>query len=594
MRRIGVLLSIAALVVAIAAIGARPNRFNETSQLKVRNKTGIPHQINYQGYLTDNSENAITDTLGMTFSIWDAPSVGSQLWDETQTDVAVIDGLFNVLLGSVTPIPSSVFSNPACWLQTEIVGEILSPRKELVSIGYAFRADTADYAIAAPSDNDWQVDGNNMHSIPTDNVGIGTSSPEKKLHLSSPTSIYGMLLIENSNTGDNEATIAFKEGSDAGGVDIWVAGVGSWGNTNDFVIGRGGVKFLVTPDGDVGIGTSSPSDETKLHIQAVSDNFGVLVDGGGTSGSEIGLHSATSKYASLAKNCYYDGAWKRFNTNSGAFLQEVQPDGDVLFRTIDAGTNPISWINALTIKTDGKVGIGIMTPVYDLDVDGSIKASGSLGIGVYGSAGLTGVRGESVGYGVYGKGVIGIYGEADTSIIASAIAGCFDGKVGIGTSVPEEKLHVVGTVKCEVLKLTGGSDIAEPFDIKETDGIRAGMVLTIDPENTGKLKISERAYDRCVAGIISGGGGIESGILMGQSGSAADGEYPVALTGRVYCWADASNGPIQPGDLLTTSETPGHSMKVTDYVRAQGAVIGKAMSSLDKGKGLVLILVALQ
>jgi hypothetical protein len=105
---------------------------------------------------------------------------------------------------------------------------------------------------------------------------------------------------------------------------------------------------------------------------------------------------------------------------------------------------------------------------------------------------------------------------------------------------------------------------------------------------------SRQAYDRRVAGIISGAGGIQTGMLMGQEGSKADGAHPVALSGRVYCWADASYGPIEPGDLLTTSDTPGHAMKVTDYERAQGAIVGKAMSSLDQGRGLILILVSLQ
>jgi len=44
--------------------------------------------------------------------------------------------------------------------------------------------------------------------------------------------------------------------------------------------------------------------------------------------------------------------------------------------------------------------------------------------------------------------------------------------------------------------------------------------------------------------------------------------------------------------LLTTSDTPGHAMKVTDYPKAQGAIIGKAMSSLGQGRGLVLVLVS--
>ena len=55
-----------------------------------------------------------------------------------------------------------------------------------------------------------------------------------------------------------------------------------------------------------------------------------------------------------------------------------------------------------------------------------------------------------------------------------------------------------------------------------------------------------------------------------------------ALSGRVYALADASNGAIKPGDLLTSSDIPGHCMKVTDSHLAQGAIIGKAMSSRSR------------
>ena len=159
----------AMLMVVQTAIGERLNEAkaihsDKVSHYEVLDKAGIPHQINYQGYLTDSIGNAITDTLEMTFRIYNGPSGGTELWSETQSSVSVIDGLFNVLLGSVTEIPSSVFGNPACWLQIEIEGEMLSPRKQIVSVGYAFHADTADYAIVAPGDNDWQVIGNNMYS----------------------------------------------------------------------------------------------------------------------------------------------------------------------------------------------------------------------------------------------------------------------------------------------------------------------------------------------------------------------------------------------------------------------------------------------
>ena len=68
----------------------------------------------------------------------------------------------------------------------------------------------------------------------------------------------------------------------------------------------------------------------------------------------------------------------------------------------------------------------------------------------------------------------------------------------------------------------------------------------------------------------------------------------MALSGRVYCLCDASYGEIKPGDLLTTSDTRGHAMAVADFTSAAGAIIGKAMTGLKSGKGLVLVLVTLQ
>ena len=96
-----------------------------------------------------------------------------------------------------------------------------------------------------------------------------------------------------------------------------------------------------------------------------------------------------------------------------------------------------------------------------------------------------------------------------------------------------------------------------------------------------------------MAGVVSGAGGINPGLTLTQEG-VLEGGQNVALSGRVYALATAANGPIKPGDLLTTSEVAGHAMKATDFVRWQGAVIGKAMSSLEKGEGLVLVLVNLQ
>jgi hypothetical protein len=147
---------------------------------------------------------------------------------------------------------------------------------------------------------------------------------------------------------------------------------------------------------------------------------------------------------------------------------------------------------------------------------------------------------------------------------------------------------------CSSITIEGGADLAEPFKITSGENeVPQGAVVVIDDQNPGHLKMSEQAYDTRVAGVVSGANGIKPGIQMQQQG-VLEGGKNVALTGRVYVHADASNGAIHPGDLLTTSQTPGDAMKVTDHARAAGAILGKAMTGLSEGQGMVLVLVTLQ
>jgi hypothetical protein len=232
---------------------------------------------------------------------------------------------------------------------------------------------------------------------------------------------------------------------------------------------------------------------------------------------------------------------------------------------------------------------------------GWFEASGSNGRGVYARA--TGTYGRAVeALAENGEGV-GVYTESSWDGLvakASRNAGAFYGDLRVYTNgTTNEMFHVddnTGITTVKVLQLEGGADLAEPFDVAGANTeAKPGMVVSIDPDNVGKLVVAAEAYDSKVAGVISGAGGINPGMVMGQKDSIAHGEHPIALTGRVWTLCDATDAPIQPGDLLTTSDVPGHAMKVADPGRAQGAIIGKAMSRLALGeRGLVLVLVNLQ
>lgn len=109
----------------------------------------------------------------------------------------------------------------------------------------------------------------------------------------------------------------------------------------------------------------------------------------------------------------------------------------------------------------------------------------------------------------------------------------------------------------------------------------------------GALYPSQKAYDKRAAGVVSGAGDFKPGIVLDKQESI-DNRQPIALLGKVYCKIDAQYGAIEVGDLLTTSPTPGHAMKVNDSTQAFGAIIGKALRPLREGAGLIPILIALQ
>lgn len=236
---------------------------------------------------------------------------------------------------------------------------------------------------------------------------------------------------------------------------------------------------------------------------------------------------------------------------------------------------------------------------YVGQTDAGVRAEGSSVGGHFKDMGDTGEAWIGQGnWGVHATGTAA-GGWFQSGSTGSGVAFVAYGNYGIRATGTEaggwfDAVLVDGRTRTGTLEIMGGADLAEVFPLVGAPiSPAAGSVVVIDETSPGALVTSDRPYDPRVAGVVSGANGLQPGVTLGAdivpAGSAA-----IALSGRVYCLASAENGPIRPGDLLTTSATPGHAMRATDVGRSHGAVLGKAMSSLDDGTGVVLVLVTLQ
>jgi hypothetical protein len=258
MRR-ATLLIVSVAVCLIAAAGAHAD---------------VPQLINYQGILLDASGNPVTSTGSILFAIWDSPSGGDSLWSESQSITPDTIGRFNVLLGTSSPIPDSAFDSDA-YLSLKIgFDPEMSPRQQLVSVPFSYRAgrsDTADVSLeAAPSSvnsaaiidgtielgdigqnsagtdqiikwngsawtiaddeagggaSGWTDAGTTVHlNASTDSVGIGTSAPDAKLSVDGDVTVSGKATIGGGQINDGTAGFVAGDGNSASGDYTTISG----------------------------------------------------------------------------------------------------------------------------------------------------------------------------------------------------------------------------------------------------------------------------------------------------------------------------------------------------------------------------------
>jgi hypothetical protein len=252
--------------------------------------------------------------------------------------------------------------------------------------------------------------------------------------------------------------------------------------------------------------------------------------------------------------------------------------------------------NAGVIGVNNAAGVGVhgVSEGHDA-VQGHAKTIDHAGVLGHNAAGV-GVVGVSEGHdGVQGfcsttshAGVVGshsgngdgVLGQADSGAGVHAISKTGPGLVASGTPAGsfDGDVHVTGDVILE------GADYAEALTVADQE-VLPGMTVVLDEQ--GLIRPCSADYDPRVAGVIAGARGVRSALVLDRH----DGGAAVALMGKAWALAEASELPIRCGDLLTTSATPGHARRADDMTRAFGCIIGKALTSLDTGRGFVRVLV---
>lgn len=376
------------------------------------------------------------------------------------------------------------------------------------------------------------------------NVGIGTTNPGYLLSVGSGGSgkavvysqdnSYGQLQLGNPSS-DGEASISFISGvTSFGYIPTSLHGETAIWDIGVGNWGTGNTKFNI---GSQAYGGPIFTIQANGNIGVGTPNPGAQLDvNGNTRIAPTSAPWAEGLQFFMPKTSTWGGLrWSRNRANydGNFYIGYTGSDAtdDLVFGANSGGTQ---IDNILRLTKAGNVGIGTQSPVYRLDVNGVVNAS-------------AGIR----------------FPDGNIQTVAFNPANC-------------------------------GADYAESVDVAgDRTKYGPGDVLVIDPNVPGSFLKSNEPYSTLAAGVYSTKPGFVGRKHPATDPSSAN-EVPMAMVGRVPTKVTAENGPIKVGDLLVTSSTTGYAMKGTDRGRMLGAVIGKALGSLDSGTGMIEVLVTLQ
>jgi len=534
-------------------------------------------EFTYQGKITDTAGTAAS--YDFEFRLFEANTGGTALGTNRRDGVPVSSGVFTVKLDFGG---ASTFRGTERWLEIAVkpAGSpnpytILTPRQPVTSAPYSIRSLNSAAADLALNSN--QLGGVAANQFVQTN---DTRLSDERNPLPNSTNY-----IQNTTTQQAASNFNIAGNGTAGGT---LSGNAVNAQTQ---YNLGGSRILTASNSFFGNTFVGNGAGASSGTNAGNSFFGTNTGGSNVSGGSNSFFGTNAGQDNTAGNNSFFGAYSGDANTTGT--------RNSFFGDASGGANQIGNDNSFFGSGAGRVNTSSTNSFFGSGAGDSTTTGGGNSFFGYnaGDANTTGIANVFLGSSAGNANATGSFNTIigwNADVASNNLQ--FATAVGSGAVVSENNTLVLGRssdkVKMSVLQITGGSDLAENFEMADGQ-IKPGMVVAIDPQNAGKLVLARGAYNRRVAGIISGANNLAAGMLLPDLANAGKSQ-PVALSGRVWVYADAARNAIKPGDLLTTSATPGYAMKVTNYRRAQGAVIGKAMTELKSGKGLVLILVSMQ